>query len=118
MSLWGVGGTLLGTGTALLGKNAIMICTKAVEQTVHRHLEDQLVFLKSRDSELHTVISDIQIEENNHLAFAKARLRPSILNKPLDMFITLSTEIVIWLSTQGAVSRMEKALRVSGISDG
>lgn len=112
MFLWGFGGTILGLLTAAFGKNSIMVCTKAVEQTVHRHLEDQLNFLHSRDHELHAIITDIQIEENNHLAFANAGLKVSLLNKPLEIFITLSTEIVIWLSTQGAVSRMEKTLRL------
>ena len=111
MFLWGGGGTILGLLTATFGRNTIMVCTKAVEQTVHRHLEDQLNFLHSRDHELHAIITDIQVEENNHLAFANAELRASPLNKFLKIFITLSTEIVIWLSTQGAVSRMEKTLR-------
>jgi ubiquinone biosynthesis monooxygenase Coq7 len=39
MSAWSLGGYVLGAATALMGQNAIMACTRAVEQTVHRHLE-------------------------------------------------------------------------------
>jgi hypothetical protein len=31
--------------------------------------------------------------------------------------VNVSTEIVIWLSTQGAVTRMEKALRAAHMRD-
>ena len=111
MSLWGVGGSALGLFTALTGRNAIMACTKAVEQTVHRHLEEQIQFLTGKGEVLKTLITTIQIEENDHLSYANAHLRPSAFNAPLEAMIIFSTEIVIWLSTQGAVSRMEKAIR-------
>jgi len=42
--LWGLGGWILGFVTAELGKNMVWICTEAVEETVHKHLEDQLFF--------------------------------------------------------------------------
>ena len=45
MSLWSWGGWLLGFLTALMGRQAIWICTAAVEAAVHRHLDDQLHFL-------------------------------------------------------------------------
>src|SRR6186997_2842144 len=45
MSLWSWGGWLLGCMTALMGRQAIWICTAAVEAAVHRHLDDQLHFL-------------------------------------------------------------------------
>ena len=47
--LWGLGGTALGLLTGLLGVNAIMICTEAVERTVHAHPNAQLAWLKDRD---------------------------------------------------------------------
>lgn len=111
MSLWGTGGWMLGFITAVMGTNAIMVCTRAVEATVHRHLDEQLHFLTGRDEPLRALIATIQIEENDHLNFATARVRPSVLNAPLAALIVFSTEAVIWLSTQGAVSRMEKAIR-------
>ena len=111
MSLWGIGGLVLGFITAVMGHNAIMVCTQAVEATVHRHLDEQIHFLTGRDETLRALIATIQVEENDHLTYAAARVRPSWFNRPLAAVIVISTEAVIWLSTQGAVSRMEKALR-------
>ncbi len=110
MSLWGTGGSVLGLATALMGRNAVMACTKAVEQTVHRHLDDQLRFLRGRDEALRAIIAAIQIEENQHLGYAAARLTPSPFNRLIEAIVDVSTEIVIWLSTQGAVSRMTAAI--------
>ena len=111
MSLWGVGGYTLGLITALMGVNAVMVCTKAVEQTVHRHLDEQIHYLAGKDETLRDLIVAIQIEETTHLDFARARVVPSLLNHALEMAIVVATEIVIWLSTQGAVSRMERVIR-------
>src|SRR4029450_8182760 len=44
ISLWGNGGLILGFFTSLLGRQGIWICTAAVESTVHKHLDDQLIF--------------------------------------------------------------------------
>ena len=52
LPLWGLGGVALGAVTALLGPNAVLICTEAVERTVHRLLEEQLAWLGERDIEL------------------------------------------------------------------
>jgi len=111
MPLWGLGGSLLGLLTGLIGRNAVMACTRAVEHTVHRHLEEQIHFLAGKDEPLRALIANIQVEENTHLAYANRHLQPSALNAPLEAIIVLSTEIVIWLSTQGAVSRMKAAIR-------
>ncbi|ESQ78303.1 demethoxyubiquinone hydroxylase family protein [Asticcacaulis sp. YBE204] len=111
MNLWGIGGYALGLLTALMGRNAVMVCTKAVEATVHRHLEEQLAFLTSRDEALKALITEIQIQELGHLEYAQMRIRPSRFNAPLERLIVVATETVIWLSTQGAVTRMIRALR-------
>ena len=111
MPLWGIGGYGLGLLTALIGRNAIMVCTQAVEQTVHRHLDEQIRYLAGKDEALRDLIIAIQVEENAHLDFARNHVVPSMLNRPLMIVINVATEAVIWLSTQGAVSRMEKALQ-------
>ena len=110
MWLWGIGGGVLGLVTALMGRNAVMACTKAVEQTVYSHLEDQLHWLARRDEALRTTIAAIQVEEDAHLAHACAHLAPSPLNHLIEAFVVVATEIVIWLSTQGAASRMAATL--------
>src|SRR5262249_13682532 len=74
MSLWGNGGLVLGFLTALIGRQGIWICTAAVESAVHRHLEDQLRFLRHRDIELHSLILSIQQEELAHLHHAQQRI--------------------------------------------
>ena len=61
--LWRVAGFALGAGTALMGREAAMACTVAVETTVGEHYNDQLRTLhahnmnSSRDQELRQVPS-------------------------------------------------------------
>lgn len=111
MWLWGLGGTALGCLTTLMGRNAVYACTKAVEQTVHHHLDAQILFLTDRDANLCALISDIQIEEQKHLDHAGAHLTPSPLNAAIESVVNVATAAVIWLSTQGAVNRMDRDLR-------
>jgi len=111
MSLWGNGGWVLGFLTALFGPQGIWVCTAAVESAVHRHLDDQLFFLRDRDAELHGLILDIQNEELAHLHYAQNRITTSnVLLKSLSALISVSTDAVIWLSTWGASSRMARDL--------
>lgn len=110
MWLWGIGGYLLGLITALMGKNSVMICTASVEKTVHAHLDDQIRFLHGIDNNIKKLIRTIQAEELEHLVFAERNQRVSFMQKPLFSFIACSTDIVIWLSTQGDVNKMKKAI--------
>lgn len=109
MWLWSLGGYLLGIVTSLAGRNAIMICTASVERSVHRHLEEQLLFLKDKDRELYALIQHIQKEEIAHLQYAEHHASiQSVFAKTLDRLVTIATHCVIWLSTWGDVSRMAK----------
>ncbi|MFT3996105.1 MAG: demethoxyubiquinone hydroxylase family protein [Asticcacaulis sp.] len=110
MWLWSTGGIVLGLATALMGRNAIMACTAAVEATVHRHLDEQIDYLTPRDRTLADLIADIRVQEIEHLDFARSHLRPTGFSRFLGSLVTTSTETVIWLSTQGAVSRMKRTL--------
>ncbi len=102
MALWGNGGLVLGFLTALLGHRSIWICTAAVEAAVHRHLEDQLHFLRARDPMLHALILEIQKEELVHLNLAEERITaPTWYARTLGTVIAGTTEAVIWLSTWG-----------------
>jgi ubiquinone biosynthesis monooxygenase Coq7 len=112
--LWGVGGLLLGAVTALLGRQGVLICTEAVERTVHRHLDDQLRHIGYSDPELAQVIRQIQREELGHLAFAvEHRGAKSALDRALDALICVATEALIWLSTRGDSLRLARELRAS-----
>jgi ubiquinone biosynthesis monooxygenase Coq7 len=109
--LWGLGGWLLGAGTAILGRNAIWACTAAVEEAVHRHLNDQLAFVSERDQELYTLIDSIKVEELSHLSHAEERLtaRGPIV-RMLRRTIDAVTEGLIFLSTSGDSLRMAREL--------
>jgi len=110
--LWSLGGSLLGLTTALMGRQTIWTCTAAVEEAVHRHLDDQLAFLLGRDSALHALILDIREEELSHLRHAEAQLTaPGPPRRALRATIGLLTDLVIWLSTWGDSTRMANDLR-------
>lgn len=114
MSLWSCGGWLLGFFTALMGRQAIWICTAAVEGAVHRHLDDQLFFLANRDAELYDVIAEIREEELSHLHHAESQIATvSRASHLLQRAISSITDVMIWLSTWGDSSRMARDLRAA-----
>lgn len=111
MSLWGSGGLALGFLTALLGRQGIWICTAAVESAVHRHLDDQLFYLRGRDAELYALIRAIQREELAHLNHAQERIATDAgWARVLRSLVSGCTDAVIWLSTWGESSRMSREL--------
>lgn len=114
MQFWSYGGWLLGFVTACLGRPGIWACTAAVEATVHRHLDDQLHFVKDRDRELYRIILSIREEELAHLQHAEEQQpSPGLLLRILRRTIATATDGLIWLSTWGDSSRMAHALRAT-----
>jgi 3-demethoxyubiquinol 3-hydroxylase len=114
MSFWSWGGWWLGLLTALMSRQAIWICTAAVEAAVHRHLDDQLHFLDGRDPGLSGIILSIREEELAHLRHAEDRIKsPGARSRLLHRLITYATDAVIWLSNWGDSTRMARALRAS-----
>lgn len=109
LPLWWIGGALLGAVTALLGRNAILTCTEAVERTVHAHMNDQITWLRSHDADLAAAISAIRDQEVSHLdkAIAAGGARP----RWLDTLVAGSTGLLVWLSTYGASARLGRAMR-------
>jgi 3-demethoxyubiquinol 3-hydroxylase len=109
--LWAIGGRLLGAGTAVVGRNTIWACTAAVEEAVHRHLNDQLAFLSNRDQELYAIIESIKAEELSHLDHAEKNLTShgplvTLLRRSIDAI----TESLIFMSTSGDSMRMARDL--------
>jgi ubiquinone biosynthesis monooxygenase Coq7 len=109
LGLWGLGGWLLGLMTGGLGRSAILVCTEAVERTVHRHLQDQLAWLVDRDVEVSRAIEAIRVEELAHLEGARER-QVTQGRGLLDPLIAGATALLIWLSTYGRSSRMVRRI--------
>lgn len=65
---WSVAGYALGAGTALLGPEAAMACTAAVETEIDKHYSDQLDALaeNSSDPELAEMIEEFREDERDH----------------------------------------------------
>jgi ubiquinone biosynthesis monooxygenase Coq7 len=118
MTFWGLGGSVLGLITALMGRKSIWTCTAAVEAAVHRHLDDQLHFLTHRDREVHAAILAIREEELSHLRAAEKHAgSPTFFGGVLHRIVASSTNAVIWLSTWGDSTRMERELQKAGSAE-
>lgn len=65
---WSVAGYTLGAATALLGPEAAMACTAAVEEEIDKHYSDQLDALEKagEDEELQGMIHQFREEEREH----------------------------------------------------
>lgn len=109
MWIWAIGGGMLGLFSGLIGREAILACTEAVERTVHRHLEDQIAWATGRDDDLKQTIETIQIEELQHLDYATGNRRRRGLVW-LARAIEHATETLIWLSTRGDSARLSRQL--------
>lgn len=64
--IWHVAGFALGAATALLGPEAAMACTAAIETEIDDHYGKQLAQLGDSDPELSEAIADFQAEEVEH----------------------------------------------------
>jgi len=65
--LWSVAGFALGAGTALIGPEAAMACTAAIEEEIDRHYSRQLEELEAGDDpELAGMISEFREDERAH----------------------------------------------------
>ncbi|MFC0684237.1 demethoxyubiquinone hydroxylase family protein [Novosphingobium clariflavum] len=64
--VWSVAGFALGAATALIGPEAAMACTAAIETEIDRHYTQQLEDLGDEDPELGTVIAQFRDEEREH----------------------------------------------------
>lgn len=65
--LWSAAGYALGAATALIGPEAAMACTAAVEEEIDRHYTRQLEDLRGReDPELAAMIEEFRADEQAH----------------------------------------------------
>jgi ubiquinone biosynthesis monooxygenase Coq7 len=63
---WHVAGFALGAATALIGPEAAMACTAAIETEIEKHYTDQLDALGADDLELRDTISEFRDDEREH----------------------------------------------------
>jgi ubiquinone biosynthesis monooxygenase Coq7 len=71
--LWSAAGFALGAATALMGPEAAMACTAAVEQEIDRHYTSQLDALDPADDpELAQVVEQFRDDERGHRDLALA----------------------------------------------
>jgi len=112
--IWSAGGAVLGFLTALFGRRGVVICTAAVERTVHKHMVEQIAYLNGRDDALADGIRQVQVEEDAHLAFAEANHDPRApFARALAVAVEIVTDILIWLATRGDSARLSAALRAA-----
>lgn len=66
--IWSVAGYALGAATALIGPEAAMACTAAVEEEIDRHYSRQIDALEDSgaDPELAAMITDFREDERDH----------------------------------------------------
>ena len=70
--LWSVAGFALGAATALLGPEAAMACTAAIETEINKHYSEQLEELGDSDPELAAIVTQFRDDEREHHAAAIA----------------------------------------------
>lgn len=64
--VWSVAGYALGAATALIGPEAAMACTAAIETEIDRHYTQQIEELGEDDPELGAVIREFRDDEREH----------------------------------------------------
>lgn len=64
--LWSVAGYALGAATALIGPEAAMACTAAIETEIDRHYTEQLEELGDEDPGLGAAIREFRDDEREH----------------------------------------------------
>jgi ubiquinone biosynthesis monooxygenase Coq7 len=64
--VWSAAGFALGAATALMGPEAAMACTAAIETEIERHYTEQLDELGDEDPELSAMIREFRDDEREH----------------------------------------------------
>ena len=97
--LWNRAGHALGVVTALIGPEAAMACTAAVETEIDRHYSEQLEELGDSDAELSALVADFREEELEHRETAISHGAERAIAYPLmSAAIRLGCRVAIGLS--------------------
>ena len=97
--LWHVAGFALGAATALLGKEAAMACTVAVEEVICEHYDEQLILLGEDETDLRAMITEFYNDELEHrnLGLEEGAERAPVYTL-LKAGIKAGSRIAIWLA--------------------
>jgi ubiquinone biosynthesis monooxygenase Coq7 len=97
--IWHVAGFALGAGTALLGEEAAMACTVAVEEVIDEHYADQVETLGDDEAELRETFEKFRQEELEHRDIGLAHNAENAPGyAPLTGAIKAGSRLAIWLS--------------------
>jgi len=97
--LWHLAGYALGAATALLGEEAAMACTVAVEEVIDEHYQGQLDRLGDSDPALAGTISQFRADELRHRDAAIAHGAAETPGYELiSAVIKTGSRLAIWLS--------------------
>ncbi|PEQ12087.1 demethoxyubiquinone hydroxylase family protein [Novosphingobium sp. PC22D] len=97
--VWSAAGYALGAATALLGPEAAMACTAAIETEIDRHYTQQLDELGDEDPELAGAIREFRDDEREHRDIAfEAGARDAPAYPLLSGAIRLGCRVAIRLS--------------------
>lgn len=96
---WNVAGHALGAVTALIGPDAAMACTAAVETEIDEHYSEQIRSLGDDEPDLSATIAEFQAEELEHRDTAIAAGAENTFGYPiLSAFIRAGCRAAIQLS--------------------
>lgn len=97
--VWHVAGFAIGAATALLGKEAAMACTVAVEDVIGEHYREQAEKLGDDEKDLRETISTFRDDELHHKDVSLAHGAQQALGyEVLTTAIKTGTRVAIWLA--------------------
>jgi 3-demethoxyubiquinol 3-hydroxylase len=97
--LWHVAGFALGAASALLGKEAAMACTVAVEEVIDDHYRRQAEALGPNEPELKAIVEEFRHDELEHRDTGLAHGAEEAGAYPLlSAGIKAASRLAIWLS--------------------
>ena len=99
LPLWDIMGVALGFGTAMLGKNATMLCTASVEEVIEDHYQSQIEKLGDDEEELKEKIKKFKNDEIDHknIAYDEGASKKGLYSI-MDKIIRTSSKIAIKIS--------------------
>ena len=99
LPIWKIAGYSLGALSAIHGKNAIMVCTEAVEEVIDKHYANQINQLESDEKKLKEKIKKFRLDELHHkdIAYKKGATKKGPYSI-LDKIIKTGSKIAINIS--------------------